>query len=46
MFERAQDNLRRFKAKLPLVSHLLPYLTANEATQEGLPFREVLGWIE
>jgi phosphatidylserine/phosphatidylglycerophosphate/cardiolipin synthase-like enzyme len=46
MGERAQDNLRRYKAKLPLVGQLLPYLTAEEATQGGLPFREDLGWIE
>jgi hypothetical protein len=46
MFERAQDNLRRYKAKLLLVGHLLPYLTAEEATQGGLPFREDHGWIE
>jgi len=46
MIERAQDNLRRYKAKLPLVGHLLPYLTAEEATQEGLNFREAHGWIE
>ncbi len=46
MTERAQDNMRRYKANLPLIGHLLPYLTANEATQEGLPFREDHGWIE
>ena len=46
MAERAQDNLRRYKAKLPLIGQLLPYLTAEEATQEGLPFREDHGWIE
>jgi phosphatidylserine/phosphatidylglycerophosphate/cardiolipin synthase-like enzyme len=46
MIDRAEDNLRRYKANLPLVGHLLPYMTAEEATQEGLPFREDLGWIE
>jgi len=46
MIDRAHDNLRRYKAKLPLIGHLLPYLTAEEATQEGLPFREDHGWIE
>ncbi|MGZ6364735.1 MAG: phospholipase D-like domain-containing protein [Ktedonobacteraceae bacterium] len=46
MTERAQDNLRRYKAKLPLIGQLLPYLTEEEATQEGLPFREAHGWIE
>jgi phosphatidylserine/phosphatidylglycerophosphate/cardiolipin synthase-like enzyme len=46
MTERAQDNLRRYKAKQPLVGHLLPYLTAEEATQQGLNFREQHGWIE
>ena len=46
MVERAQDNLRRYKAKQPLVGHLLPYLTSEEATQQGLNFREAHGWIE
>jgi phosphatidylserine/phosphatidylglycerophosphate/cardiolipin synthase-like enzyme len=46
MIERAHDNLRRYKANLPLIGHLLPYLTANEATEEGLPFREDHGWVE
>jgi phosphatidylserine/phosphatidylglycerophosphate/cardiolipin synthase-like enzyme len=46
MIERAQDNLRRYKAKQPLIGHLLPYLTAEEATQEGLNFHEEHGWIE
>lgn len=46
MAERAQDNLRRFKAKQPLVGHLLPYLTAAEATQQGLNFHEEHGWVE
>ena len=46
MIERAQDNLRRYKAKQPLIGHLLPYLTVEEATKEGLNFREEHGWIE
>jgi len=46
MIDRAHDNRRRYKANLPLIGHLLPYLTAEEATQEGLPFREDHGWIE
>ena len=46
MIDSAQDYLRRYKANLPLIGQLLPYLTAEEATQEGLPFREDLGWIE
>jgi phosphatidylserine/phosphatidylglycerophosphate/cardiolipin synthase-like enzyme len=44
--ERAQENLRRYKAKQPLLSHLLPYLTADEAAQEGLNFSTEGGWIE
>jgi phosphatidylserine/phosphatidylglycerophosphate/cardiolipin synthase-like enzyme len=46
MTECAQENLRRFKAKQPLVGHLLPYLTAGEAKQHGLHFREAHGWVE
>jgi phosphatidylserine/phosphatidylglycerophosphate/cardiolipin synthase-like enzyme len=46
MIDQAQDNMRRYKANLPLIGQLLPYLTANEATQEGLNFREDHGWIE
>lgn len=46
MIECAQDNLRLFKAKQPLVGHLLPYLTAEEAKQQGLHFREAHGWVE
>lgn len=46
MIDRAQDNLRRYKANQPLLGHLLPYLTAEEATQQGLNFREEHGWIE
>jgi phosphatidylserine/phosphatidylglycerophosphate/cardiolipin synthase-like enzyme len=46
MNERAQENLWRYKAKQPLVGHLLPYLTAEEAAQEGLNFHVERGWIE
>ncbi|HEY6407041.1 MAG TPA: hypothetical protein VIY29_06210, partial [Ktedonobacteraceae bacterium] len=46
MIERAQDNLRRYKAKQPLVDHLLPYLTGEEAKQQGLQFHEEHGWVE
>lgn len=46
MVERAADNLRRYKEKQPLLGHLLPYLTAREATQQGLNFREEHGWLE
>lgn len=44
--ERAQENLRRYKARQPLLSHLLPYLMADEADQEGLNFHAEHGWIE
>ena len=46
MIECAQDNLRRYKAKQPLVGHLLPYLTGKEAKQQGLRFHEEHGWVE
>jgi phosphatidylserine/phosphatidylglycerophosphate/cardiolipin synthase-like enzyme len=46
MFERAQENLQRYKAKQPLVGYLLPYLKAEEAVQQGLNFREEHGWVE
>jgi len=46
MIERAQDNLRRFKAKQPLVGHLLPYLMGEEAKQHGFQFHEEHGWVE
>jgi hypothetical protein len=46
MIECAQDNLCRYKARQPLVGHHLPYLTAQEARQHGLHFREEHGWIE
>jgi len=46
MRERAEDNLRRYKAKQPFVGHLLPYLLGDEAEQQGLNFREAHGWLE
>ncbi len=46
MVERSQENLNRYKARQPLNGHLLPYLTAEQALQLGLPFRENIGWIE
>ncbi len=46
MHERAWENLRRYKAKQSLPGHLLPYLTADEAVQQGLNFAEEHGWIE
>lgn len=46
MHNSAWENLRRFKAKLPLIGHLLPYLTADEAADQGLQVREDHGWIE
>lgn len=46
MHERAQENLLRYQANQPLQGHLLPYLTAEEATQLGLSFHEEQGWIE
>jgi phosphatidylserine/phosphatidylglycerophosphate/cardiolipin synthase-like enzyme len=46
MIERAQDNLRRYKAKQPLVGHLLPYVTAEEAKQQGLHVHDEHGWVE
>jgi phosphatidylserine/phosphatidylglycerophosphate/cardiolipin synthase-like enzyme len=46
MIDRAKDNLGRYKAKQPLVGHLLPYLTAEEAKQQGLNFHDEHGWVE
>ena len=46
MVERARDNLQRYKANQPLLGHILPYLTAEEAQQQGLIFHEERGWIE
>jgi hypothetical protein len=46
MIEHAQNNLRRFHAKQPLVGHLLPYVTGEEAKQQGWHFHEEHGWVE
>lgn len=46
MARQAWDNLRRFQQKQPLVGHLLPYLRADEARQQGINFREDEGWLE
>ena len=46
MHARAWDNLQRYKAKQPLIGHLLPYRTHEEAIQEGLPFNEEHGGLE
>jgi len=46
MIDRAKDNLRRYKAKQPLVGHLLPYLTGEEGKQQGLHFHDEHGWVE
>ncbi len=46
MHERAWENLKRYKANQPLVGHLLPYLTAAEATQQGLNCHHDHGWLE
>ncbi|HEX5157904.1 MAG TPA: phospholipase D family protein [Ktedonobacterales bacterium] len=45
MTERAQENVRRFKAQQPLVGHLLPYLTDDEAREQGVHFHEEHGWV-
>jgi phosphatidylserine/phosphatidylglycerophosphate/cardiolipin synthase-like enzyme len=44
--ECAQANLRRFRNGEPLVGHLFPYLTAEEAKQLGLSFHESHGLFE
>lgn len=46
MHERAWENLGRYKAKRSLLGQLLPYLTADEAVQQGLNVTEEHGWIE
>ena len=46
MHERAWENLSRYKAGQSLIGHLLPYLTADEAVQQGLNFAEERGWID
>lgn len=44
--ENAQANLQRFRHGEPLVGHLFPYLTAEEAKQLGLSFHESHGLFE
>jgi phosphatidylserine/phosphatidylglycerophosphate/cardiolipin synthase-like enzyme len=46
MVEQAEENLRRFKAREPLIGHLMPYLTAEEAKRQELPFDDQVGWVE
>jgi phosphatidylserine/phosphatidylglycerophosphate/cardiolipin synthase-like enzyme len=46
MIKRAEDNLTLFKAGQPLVGHLLPYLTGEEARKQGLAFHDDHGWVE
>ena len=46
MHKQAWENLQRYKANQPLIGHLLPYLTADEAARQGLNFQEEHGWIE
>ncbi len=46
MHSRAWENLQRYRDGQPLIGHLLPYLSAEEATAQGLPFDEEHGWIE
>jgi phosphatidylserine/phosphatidylglycerophosphate/cardiolipin synthase-like enzyme len=43
---QAWDNLNRYKAKQPLIGHLLPYFLQEEAEQQGLPFDEEGGWLD
>jgi phosphatidylserine/phosphatidylglycerophosphate/cardiolipin synthase-like enzyme len=46
MIKRAEENLERFKAKQPLVGHLMPYLTAEEARRRGIRCDDEHGWVE
>jgi phosphatidylserine/phosphatidylglycerophosphate/cardiolipin synthase-like enzyme len=46
MHKCAWENLQRYKDNRPLVGHLLPFLSAEEALQQGLNFREEHGWLE
>ncbi len=45
MAEQAWENLRRYKARQPLVGQILPYLTEEEAKEQGLNFRDYDGWL-
>jgi phosphatidylserine/phosphatidylglycerophosphate/cardiolipin synthase-like enzyme len=44
MHQRAEENLLAYKARQPLVGHLVPYLLEDEARQQDLNFREEHGW--
>ncbi len=46
MHNCAWENLRRYKARLPLIGHLLPYFSENEAQEQGLQVNGNHGWIE
>ncbi len=46
MHNCAWENLRRYKARLPLVGHLLPYLSDLEAQEQGIEVNGDHGWIE
>jgi len=46
MHNCAWENLRRFKSRLSLVGHLLPYLSAIEADEQGIKVIGDHGWIE
>ena len=46
MHNCAWENLRRYKARLPLVGHLLPYFSETEAQAQGLQVNGNHGWIE
>ncbi len=46
MHNCAWENLRRYKAGLPLVGHLLPYFSESEASEQGLQVNGNHGWIE
>jgi len=46
MHNCAWENLRRYKARLPLVGHLLPYFSEAEASEQGLQVNGNHGWIE
>ena len=43
MTEHAQDNLRRYKAKLPLIGQLLPYLTEKRQLRKGFLSARIMG---
>jgi phosphatidylserine/phosphatidylglycerophosphate/cardiolipin synthase-like enzyme len=43
---RADDNTRRVRDRAPLVGHLLPYITAAEASARGVPVHPEHGWLD